>query len=96
MKTTTTRVEGRKIRKTDQTWELLEAPHRNGNVTRTMGEEPGYLARALYTSGAVKKPVEVTLHVPADIALAWFMANTVPGDSDDVSCPDTLRPGAIR
>ena len=65
-------VSGRNIVKGSLTWELLEAPHRNGNVTRTMGFPPDYIAQARI-NGKV-----VNLHVPADLALAWFMANSVP------------------
>lgn len=86
-----THVAGRNIVKGNLTWELLEAPHRNGNVTRTMGEEPGYLAKAIFCGQKV-----VTLHVPADLALAWYMANAVPQGWSAEVCPDTLRPGAWR
>ncbi len=61
-------VHGRRIVSDDETWELLASPIENP-------KRPGtYVAPAVRTSDQQR----IALSMPADIALAWFMAN--PGD----------------
>lgn len=67
-------VQGNKIIGRHASWTLLEAPHRNGNTTKSPGRTESYLARALCELPGHPDKI-VTLHIPADLALAWCIAN---------------------